>query len=300
MDLSQLFSDPSAWYSAHQLLTGQVGINVLLALSVWITLYAGQLALASIGFMAIGAYTSVLMTSKLGTPYPLALAAGCGLAAAAAVAIGSPVLRLRGIFLAIATIGFAEVLQYGVILNLPVTGEGEGLTNPSADPTAILPIWLVVAVLLFGLTRLRRCKPMEAWAAMRQDELAAASAGIDVARYKLLAFGLGAVIAALAGGLDAHMSFIVEPASYGFSRQIEVLIMVVVGGTLLPAGPLVGAVLLTLLPEIFSFATAYSQIFYGVLFMAVVVFRPQGLVAPLGRWRRPRVMMARPAKAGAR
>lgn len=281
MNLTELVTDPLAWYQGHELLIGQIGVNALVALSVWVTLYAGQLTLANVGFMAIGAYTAVIMSNELQTTLVVNALGGCTLAVAAAVAVGLPVLRLRGVFLAIATIGFAEVLRFGVILNLPITGQGSGLANPIADPSGgILPIWLLVAFLVVAFSRLRHSKPMEAWAAIREDEFAAASGGIDVRAYKLAAFALGAFIAALAGALEANLSFFIDPNQYSFTRVVTVLIMVFVGGSLLASGPLLGAAVLTVLPELFRFAADYRQVLYGMTFMVIIVFRPRGLLRP--------------------
>jgi len=132
--LIQLVSDPIGFWSSHTLLIAQIGINSILALSMFTVLFSGQLSLAAPGFMAIGAYTAVLMDLNLHTPLALNIAAGTLLAGVTGVFVGLPVLRLRGVFLAIATIGFIEAMSQGVILNLPITGEGLGLKNPYADP----------------------------------------------------------------------------------------------------------------------------------------------------------------------
>ena len=133
--LTQLLFHPVAWYHAHELLAGQMGVDGLLALSIWLTLYSGQLTLANAGFMAIGAYTSVILTggttsggpalAGVNLPLPVAIALGVLLAAVVALLIGLPVLRLQGVFLAIATIGFGEALRFGLILNLKLTGKGQ-------------------------------------------------------------------------------------------------------------------------------------------------------------------------------
>jgi len=130
----QLFTDPIGFWNSHTLLIAQIGINSILASSMFIVLYSGQLSLAAPGFMAIGAYTSVLMDLYWHTPLALNILVGVALAAAVGALVGLPVLRLRGVFLAIATIGFVEALRLGLILNVPITGEGLGLKNPNADP----------------------------------------------------------------------------------------------------------------------------------------------------------------------
>ncbi|MEA2299130.1 MAG: branched-chain amino acid transport system permease protein [Solirubrobacteraceae bacterium] len=293
---TQLVTDPGGFYRGHELLVAQCGINAMLAVSIWFTLYSGQLALATAGFMAIGGYTSVVLAIHGHVPLPVGTLAGCVLAALAGVAIGLPVLRLRGVFLAIATIAFGEALRFGLILNLPLTGRGQGLTNLDADPTGgILPVWISVSVLGYLGWSITRTRLGHAWAAIREDELAAAAAAIHVRAHKLAAFVIGAVIAAYAGALDAHLNFFVDPTEYGFDRAVQVLVFAVLGGIGSVAGPIVGAVGLTALPEAARWASDYREVLYGVILMLVVVFRPQGLVArrrgtrPRGRaGRRPR------------
>src|SRR5690349_5305881 len=200
-----LFSDPIGFWNSHTLLISQIGINGIVATSMFLVLYSGQLSLAAPGFMAIGAYTSVLMDLYLHTPLVLNIVAAVLLGGVVGLAVGLPVLRLRGVFLAIATIGFIEALRLGVVLNLPITGEGLGLKNPDADPLGGVPIILVsLVVVVFIVWRLTRGRLGSAWSAIRQDEIAALSQGIHVARYKMIAFVLSALIAAFAGALEAH------------------------------------------------------------------------------------------------
>lgn len=287
--LTQLLFHPLTWYHAHELLAGEMGVNALLALSIWLTLYSGQLTLANAGFMAIGAYTAVILTGGttnngaalpgVDLPLPLAMAAGTALAGAVALVIGLPVLRLRGVFLAIATIGFGEALRFGVILNLGITGKGEGLNNPHATLTSgIIPIWLSLVVLAFLGWRLTGTKTGKAWAAIREDEVVAASQGIDVARLKMVAFVAGAMVAAYAGALGAHLSFLIDSNNYTFTQAIDMLIWAVVGGVAFVTGPIVGALLLTVLPEVLRFTQNYRDVVNGLILIAIVVFRPDGLI----------------------
>jgi branched-chain amino acid transport system permease protein len=269
------------WYHAHQLLVGQAGVNALLALSIWVTLYAGQLTLANVGFMAIGAYTAVILGIHTHAPWALDVAAGCVVAVLAALVIGVPVLRLRGVFLAIATIGFGEVVRFGLILNLGITGKGQGLNNPAASPNGgIVPIWLSVAGIGVILWRLRSTRTGKAWAAIRLDEVAAESSGIATTGYKVGAFALGAAVAAYAGALDAHLNFFIDPTEYAFNRAVLVLVFAIVGGILVPLGPVVGAVGLTALPELLRSARDYRDALDGAILVLVAIFRPQGLVGP--------------------
>jgi branched-chain amino acid transport system permease protein len=277
----QLFTDPVTFWNSHTLLIAQIGINSIIASSMFIVLYSGQLSLAAPGFMAIGAYTSVLMDLYWHTPLALNVAAGVVLAGLAGVLVGLPVLRLRGVFLAIATIGFVEALRLGVILNLPITGEGLGLKNPTADPLGGVNMVLAsLLVVLFLMWRLTKGRLGAAWAAIRQDELAALSQGIDVSRYKMIAFVLSAVLAGFAGGLEAHLNFFVDPGDqqYGVTRAVQILTFAVLGGSGHFVGPVVGAMVVTTLPWIFQQAHDYINVVTGAFLIAVIVFRPQGIV----------------------
>jgi branched-chain amino acid transport system permease protein len=225
---------------------------------------------------------SVLMGNYWHTPGVLNTATAALLAGVIGFFVGLPVLRLRGVFLAIATIGFIEALRLGVILNVPITGEGLGLSNTlSADPLgAINIILLSLIVIVFLVWRLTKGRLGNAWAAIRQDELAALSQGINVARYKMIAFVLSALMAGYAGALEAHLFFNIDPgdAQYGVTRAVQGLTFAVLGGSGFVLGPVVGAFIITLLPYIFQAAGDYINILAGIFLIAVIVFRPQGIV----------------------
>jgi branched-chain amino acid transport system permease protein len=273
---TQLLSDPLGFYRAHQLLLAQLGINALLTLSMYITLRAGMLTLANVGFMAVGAYVSVLLHVNGHVPLPVAVLAGALAAGLLAIPIGVPVLRLQGIFLAIATIGFGQVVV-GAILNIPITGEGRGLTVPDAS-SSLLPAYLSLVVVAYVLWRLAGTRLGKAWDAVREDALAAEAQGIDVARYRMIAFVLGAVLAGYAGALEAHINFFIDTSLYTFQRVVGVLVFATLGGIGRVAGPVVGSTILTALPEVIRFAQSYRDALYGVILIALVIFRPQGLL----------------------
>lgn len=276
----QLLTDPVGFYSTHTLLIAEIGINSMLAASMFVVLYSGQLSLAAPGFMAIGAYTSVLMGNYWNTPLALNLLVGTLLAGVVGLIVGLPVLRLRGVFLAIATIGFIEALSLGVILNVPITGEGLGLKNPSADPLGGINIVLgSLAVIVFLMWRLTKGRLGHAWEAIRQDELAALSQGINIARYKMIGFVISALVAGYAGGLESHLNFFVDPTEYGVPRTVQVLTFAVLGGSGNVFGPVVGALFLTTLPEIVRVPNFdYRDVIAGAILIVVIVFRPQGIV----------------------
>lgn len=272
----QLFTNPVDFYRAHQLLLAQIGINALLTLSMYITLRAGMLTLANVGFMAVGAYVSVLLHVSGHLPLPLAVLIGTLAAAALALPIGIPVLRLSGIFLAIATIGFGQVVV-GIILNLPITGEGQGLTVPDAS-ASLLPAYVSLAVVACLLWRLEKTRLGRGWDAMREDALAAEAQGVDVVRYRLIAFVAGAALAGYAGALEAHINFFIDTSLYSFQRVVGVLVFATFGGIGRVAGPIVGSTILTTLPEGIRFAQVYRDALYGAILIALVIFRPQGLL----------------------
>jgi len=299
----QLLSDPIGFWNSHTLLISQIGINGMLAISMFLVLYSGQLSLAAPGFMAIGAYVSVLMDLHWHTPNSLNVAVAVLFAGVVGFLVGLPVLRLRGVFLAIATIGFVEAVRLGIILNLPITGEGLGLQNPNADPTAVIPALVSLVFVVFIVWRLTKGRLGHAWSAIRQDEIAALSQGIHAARYKMIAFVLSALIAAYAGALEAHLYFDIDPgdANYGVTRAVQILTFAVLGGAGFVLGPVVGALIVTLLPYVFEGAKDYINVVAGIFLIAVIVFRPQGIVGRGGLaivrpawWPRSRVSASSP------
>lgn len=284
------------WYDAHSTLVELTGINILLALSLYVTLSCNMLSLANAAFMGIGAYTAALLTMDAQWPFWAVLPAGALAAAAVAVPLGLPILRLRGVFLAIATIGFGEVVRI-IALSLPFTGGAAGLPAVPALTTG-WDILLALLAISYLLWRVDHSRLGHAFAAIRQDELTAASMGINVGAHKLIAFVLGAFIAGLAGGLSAHLTHLITPGDFGFSRAVDILTYAVVGGTGAFWGSWLGATLLTLLPEALrllgGFQAAHHldsfdlrQITAGVITLLVIVFFPAGISGAVGeRWRR--------------
>jgi branched-chain amino acid transport system permease protein len=279
-------------FLAYQSLIAFVGINGLLALSVYATLSCGQLSLANAGFMAVGAYAAALLTVKTQAPFVAVLAASALLPAIIAVPLGLPVLRLRGVFLAIATIGFGEVVRL-FFVNWDYTNGALGLVA-IPQRTALWTIFLALALALFVLARIRGSRFGYALEAIREDETAARTMGIDTTGHKLAMFVLGAALAGLAGGLEAHFTFMVAPGGYGFGRVVEMLVQAVVGGTAAFFGPVVGAAFLTALPEVLrelgarlGFAPGPFRLFLnGAILLVVVLFLPNGLVSLAGLRRR--------------
>lgn len=266
------------FWSTYSTLILLVGVHMMLALSIWLTLSCGLLSLANAAFMGIGAYVSALLTVNLGWSFPLVLAAGALAPAVVALIIGAPTLRLSGVYLAMATLAFGEVVRV-IVLNLEITGGPEGLNG-----IPLLTEWWhvlgILLVLLYGLGRLRRSRVGRAFEAIKEDEIAARLMGIDVDRHKLFAFVLGAAIAGLAGGLNAHFTFFISPREYGFENAVDILTMAVLGGTGSLIGPLLGGGILTLLPELLRFLHDYRSMVNGAVLIIVVLFLPKGIWEP--------------------
>ena len=255
-----------------------IGVSAMLALSIYVTLSCGLLSLANAAFMGIGAYTSAFVTLNSDLPFGVALASGALLPALVALIIGIPTLRLSGVYLAMATLGFGEVVRV-VLLNLPMTGGPMGL-NGIPPKTEWWQIVLFLAATLYLLARMRRSKIGRAFEAIKEDGIAAQLMGIDVAGYKLLAFTTGAVIAGLAGALNAHYTFTIGPANYGFDRAVDILTMAVFGGTGNLIGPTLGAIVLSVLPELLQVFQSYRLAINGLILVIVVLYLPKGIWDP--------------------
>ena len=254
----------------------QLGINVILALSLYFPLSAGQLSLGQGGFMAIGAYLASWLTATLGWPWPLAFAAAAAAAGLVGALVGLPALRVRGIYLVLLTMAFGEIVRV-FFLNFGPTGAAQGFRGMPFVTTLPLVAVLAVAVAILA-ARTAASRMGRAFAAINRDELAAEVMGIDVTRAKLASFTVGAVVAGLAGALWAHYVQFIEPEEFGFARSVMPFTFVVVGGLQTFWGSLVGAAVLTLLPEWLRFLKEWRLALHGVAMLAVMIVRPQGLV----------------------
>jgi branched-chain amino acid transport system permease protein len=272
-------------YLTYQSVAAFVGINALLALSVYATLSCGQLSLANAGFMAIGAYTGALLALHTSWPFPAILLASALLPAVVAVPLGLPVLRLSGVFLAIATIGFGEVVRLWFV-NWTFTNGAQGLVA-IPQRAGLGTIYLCLALALFVFWRLKGSRVGFALESIREDEAAARTMGIDSARYKLAMLVLGAALAGIAGGLESLYTFIAVPSSFGFGRVVDMLVYAVVGGASSFFGPVVGAGFLTALPELLrelgpavGLPAGPLRLFVnGLVLLLVILFLPNGMIS---------------------
>ena len=261
----------------YQNLVHALGINGLLALSMYVVLAVGQLSLGQAAFMGLGAYSSALLTLKLDMPFLAVLPLSCVAPVLFALAIGVPTLRLSGVYLAIATIGLGEVLR-AVYLNVDWLGGALGISGIPVRAEFWM-IYGLLGVAIVVLWRVGRSSIGRAMEAIREDETAAQVMGIDLARYRLGALLASAVLAGLAGALGAHSSSFIGPNEYGFEPAVTILSFALLGGIGTPLGPVVGAWILTLLPEMLRGFSDLRLVFNGIIIVLAVLFLPYGLLA---------------------
>ncbi|TCT06160.1 branched-chain amino acid ABC transporter permease [Aquabacter spiritensis] len=259
----------------HAALLADSGILMLGALSVYIILATGQLSLGNAGFMGIGAYLASYLTVEAGLPLTLALVLSALAAGMVGIVIGFPALRLRGIYLAMATLGFGEMVRSFFLNFEPMGGAGgfSGMVHVSVGY-----IWLWAGGILVLVTLLERSRLWLEIRATHDDETAASLVGLNTTATKIGAFGFGAAVAAVAGGLFAHHHVYIEPANFGFDRSIELVLAVILGGSTVAPGALVGAVLLVLLPETLRFLADWRLAAFGTLLVLVLLVRRQGIL----------------------
>ncbi|MES2187685.1 MAG: branched-chain amino acid ABC transporter permease [Pseudomonadota bacterium] len=267
------------FWSVYSNLVLGLGTNALLALSIYLTLSCGMLAMANAAFMGIGAYTAALLTMNLGAPFPVAIAGGMAAPAVAAFLIGKPTLRLSGVYLAMATLAFGEVVRIAILNAESLTGGALGL-NGIPQSTEWWHVALALVLTLAVLWRLRHSRVGRAFEAIKEDETAAGMMGINVGGHKMLAFVLGAAIAGLAGTLNAHLTFFIGPGEFGFDRGVDILTMAILGGINGLAGPVLGGVIITLLPELLRGFHDFRLVVNGAILVLIVLFLPKGLWDP--------------------
>ncbi|MGI6491285.1 MAG: branched-chain amino acid ABC transporter permease [Pelotomaculum sp.] len=254
-----------------------VGIFLIAALGLHlITGITGQFSFGHAAFLSIGAYTSALMSIHLPTPFFLNLLAGGLMAALWGVILGFPSLRLTGDYLGITTLGFGEIVRV-VFINMKITGGASGLAGIPRE-TNIALVYIIVALSIFALYRIQNSRFGRALMAIREDEIAAESMGINPLLYKIKGFALGTFFAGISGALFAHMIQYINPADFGFQKSFEILNYVVLGGLGSIPGAVLGTVVLSLAPEFLRIVQEYRMLFYGALMVTMMIFRPHGLL----------------------
>ena len=271
-------------------LTG-IGINVILAVSLnLVNGYTGQFSLGHAGFMSVGAYLAAavslfagpkLLGADGGTPLQQgalffgALIAGGLSSALAGLIVGVPSLRLKGDYLALVTLGFGEIIRV-VFQNVEVMGGALGL-NGIPPYTSIFWVLAFVSLAIFVVTCLVNSTYGRGFLATHDDEIASEAVGLNTTRYKIVAFVIGAFFAGIAGGLYGHFKMSITPTGFDFTKSIEIVVMVILGGMGKTFGVVLAAVLLTLLPEVLRPVAEYRMVIYSFLLIALMLARPQGL-----------------------
>jgi branched-chain amino acid transport system permease protein len=260
-----------------------VGLNLLIG-------YAGQISLGHAGFFALGGYGTALLTTRYGVPPLIALAGAVAAVALLAFVVGRPILKLKGHYLAMATLGLGIIVSIVLATEDRVTGGPDGMQVPALTLLGFAVqgervwYWIAGGALLatvFIASNLIDSPTGRALRALHTSEIAAEVAGIDTARHKLLAFVVSASLAAFAGALIAFYSGFVTPAKASFLHSIELVTMVVFGGMASTGGAIVGAAVLTVLPQVLTVFKDYEMVAFGALLMATMIFMPRGVVPTL-------------------
>lgn len=260
-----------------------IGLNLL-------TGYAGQISIGHAGFMGIGAYSSALLTMKVGLPFWLALPAAGLASGIVGLGLGLPALRLSGPYLAIATLGFGVAVGQVFLKWEPVTGGYMGLQPPrpslgpwtfDSDAALYYVVLAALAVMTWSALNLVQSPYGRAWIALRDSERAAQVVGISLARYKTLAFAVSAFYAGIAGSLYAHLVGFISPLDFNLTISIFLISAIVIGGLASIPGSILGALFLTVVFQLLSGLADMRSILYGLALILAAVFLPGGL------WRAP-------------
>jgi branched-chain amino acid transport system permease protein len=252
-----------------------LAVNVILAYAAFLPLTTGQLNLGVAGFMAIGAYVGAFLSNELRWPLLATLATGTLSAGAIGLLLGYPLLRMKGIYLVLATLAFGEFVRFG-ILNIDAVGAAAGYpVKQYADVFLVAGLALAVVLAMIWLYHTRLGLSM---VAVRQDEIAAEQFGINVRNLKSIAFTLGAALAGLAGALHGHHYGYIEAQKFNVVASVYVAMYVLLGGVQTVIGPLVGALFFTLLPELFRIGETWRFVIFAVVLILTMVWRPEGLI----------------------
>jgi branched-chain amino acid transport system permease protein len=295
---------PSYWLAqlTFVLIYAIVGLGLMLLAG-----FTGQFSIGHAAFLGVGAYTQAVLVNAH-WPFPLALACAAALSAIVGIAVGVPALRVKGIYLGIATLAFGFIVEEGLARWESVTGGNAGMhvKDPAlfgwtlSSDTEFYFLCLVVAVLsTLAILNLLRSPTGRAFVAIRDSEISAQSMGIHLARYKTLSFAISAALAGLAGALYAHKIKFLSPEQFNIVQSIDLLLLVVIGGLGSVHGAFLGAIFLITMPQLISLGKDYlpesvaqspglQAVVYGVVLVAFVMFEPHGLY---GRWLKMRTYL---------
>ncbi|MFN4200536.1 MAG: alpha/beta fold hydrolase [Fervidobacterium gondwanense] len=261
-----------------------LGLNLIMG-------YSGQISIGHAAFMSIGAYTSTLLVMNYNLPIIFGILIGGIVAFLFGLLIGFPALRLSGFYLAIATMGFVVAIEQLFSSLEHLTGGHAGIRNipfPYLWNSDVEKYLLVLSFLLISYTLLQRLinsKNGRAWMAIRENEIASAIMGVNVAKYKVLAFAIGSMLAGIAGALYAHVIGYIAPSDFGIAKSLDLLAISVIGGMASLDGPFYGSLIYTALPFLFSRSHLSLSIVFGIILIFVVLFMPLGVSFYIGKFR---------------
>lgn len=263
----------NAFYSNMMIL---MSINIILAVSLHLVIgITGQFSIGHAGFLAVGAYVSAIITMKFELPFIAAIIIGGVVAALAGLLVGIPTLRLRGDYLAIATLGFGEIIRI-VFLNIDYVGGASGMSVSKMTTWTSAFVCLVITIIV--IVNFTNSRHGRACIAIRENEIAADAMGINTTFYKVVAFAIGSFFAGIAGGLFAHNFYIIQPTNFGFLKSFDILIFVVLGGLGSLSGSVISAILLTIISTYLQQYPETRMIIYSLVLVVVMLYRPQGLM----------------------
>lgn len=280
--IGQIFLGKYAQYAINLI---SVYVIVALGLNI-LTGYTGQLSIGHAGFFAIGAYVSGILVTKAAVSFWLALPLTAVISLAAGFILGLPALRLTGLYLAMATMGFGYIVQEAIVQWSSMTGGSDGIKigRPSIGPFTFhqdrmyFYVILAMVLILFAVSRnLLRSKIGRAFVSIRDSEIAAQSTGVSLAKYKTLAFAISAAYTGIAGSLYAPLIGYINPENFDIFLSIEFVAMIVIGGLGSLLGSLLGAILLTILPEVLRGLKELQGITYGIAMLIFILFFPKGI-----------------------
>ena len=254
-----------------------IGVNIILAVSLnLITGFTGQFSLGHAAFMSIGAYASAIITTKLGLPFIVGIIGAALAAAVAGILIGIPTLRLKGDYLAIATLGFGEIVRI-IGLNNEYIGGAMGL-NDIPQYTNWTWLYFSVVTTIVVISNFVKSHNGRACMSIREDEIAAEAMGVNTTYYKILVFTIGAFFAGIAGALYANYFYFIKPDSFGFMKSVDILVIVVFGGMGSITGSIIGAILLSVISLFLQGIPELRMVVYSIILFLIMVYRPQGIM----------------------
>lgn len=262
------------FYYQNMLIT--MCINIMLAVSLHIILgITGQFSIGHAGFMAVGAYVSAICTMQLELPFITGILLGAIMAAVAGLLVGIPTLRLKGDYLAIATLGFAEIIRI-IFLNIDYVGGAAGMQITHQTNWTYAFFGVVVTILI--ISNFTNSRHGRACISIREDEIAADAMGINTTYYKVVAFAIGSFFAGVAGAIYAHNFYIIQPTTFGFLKSFDILILVVLGGLGSLSGSVIAAIFLTFVTTYLQGFPETRMIIYSLVLILVMLYRPSGLL----------------------